>query len=253
MHHRAAAQPTPNHFRRALGLAVALLAASCTPRPQQAGVTPTPVPAPAVTYTSWVTRSAEFGAITRQVYAHATDVVTRAAAGKARGSWAVILDADETVISNLTYQLEREKLGLGFTADSWNAWTRRQEATPIPGAKAFLDHVRTLGGRLAIVTNRLESECADSRANFDKLSLAWDVFLCRPNGGPSDKNPRFAAVAAGAGLPTARPIEVIAWVGDNILDFPALDQTISRQGEAAFAPFGSRFFLLPNPMYGSWQ
>ena len=48
-------------------------------------------------------------------------------------------------------------------------------------------------------------------------------------------------------------MEVIAWIGDNILDFPALDQSISRQGDAAFAPFGRRFFPLPNPMYGSWQ
>jgi 5'-nucleotidase (lipoprotein e(P4) family) len=231
--------------------ALTLIVAACASGRGQPAVAPTP--APTVTYTSWVTRAAEYGAITRQVYTHATEAVTRAAAGRARGSWAVILDADETVISNLAYQLEREKLGLGFTPDSWNAWTKRREATPLPGAKAFLDHVRAMGGRLAIVTNRLESECADSRANFDKLSLAWDLFLCRPNGGPSDKNPRFAAVEAGAGLPAAQPVEVIAWVGDNILDFPALDQSVRQQGDVAFSRFGTRYFLLPNPMYGSWQ
>lgn len=237
---------------RALSRSIfAVLVAACASGRGQPAVSPTP--APPVTHTSWVTRAAEFGAITRQVYSHAAEAVTRAAASRTRGSWAVILDADETVISNLTYQLERERQGLGYSPESWNAWTKRQEATPIPGAKAFLDLVRTLGGRVAIVTNRLESECADSRANFDKLSLPWDVYLCRPNGGPSDKNPRFAAVAAGAGLPTAQSVEVIAWIGDNILDFPALDQSISRQGDTAFAPFGRRFFLLPNPMYGSWQ
>ncbi|MBK8249698.1 MAG: hypothetical protein IPK85_20200 [Gemmatimonadetes bacterium] len=244
--------PRRGNLSRVVALpALTLFVAACASGRGQPAVAPTP--APQVTYTSWVTRSAEFGAITRQVYAQATDVVTRAAAGKGRGSWAVILDADETVISNLAYQLEREKLDSGFTPDSWNALTKRQAATSIPGAKAFLDHVRTLGGRVAIVTNRLDSECADSRANFDKLSLPWDLFLCRPNGGPSDKNPRFTAVAAGAGLPAAQSIEVIAWIGDNILDFPALDQSIRRQGDAAFARFGTRYFLLPNPMYGSWQ
>lgn len=228
-----------------------LLVGACaarTPRP----AVPPPA-APSVTYTSWVTRSAEFGALTRQVYTQAAAVVTRAAAGRTRGTWAVILDADETVISNLTYQLERERQGLGFTAPSWNAWTRRREATAIPGAKAFLDSVRALGGRIAIVTNRLESECADTQANFAQLALPWDLFLCRPDGGPSDKNPRFAAVAGGAGLTPPRPVEVVAWLGDNILDFPALDQSLVRQGDAAFTAFGARFFLLPNPMYGSWQ
>ena len=47
--------------------------------------------------------------------------------------------------------------------------------------------------------------------------------------------------------------EIVAFVGDNILDFPALNQSIKTQGEAAFSEFGVRFFLIPNPMYGSWQ
>ena len=42
----------------------------------------------------------------------------------------------------------------------------RREATPLPGAAAFLARVRELGGRIAIVTNRLESECADTEAVF---------------------------------------------------------------------------------------
>jgi len=42
-------------------------------------------------------------------------------------------------------------------------------------------------------------------------------------------------------------------VGDNILDFPALSQAIRPKGESAFTDFGTRFFMLPNPMYGSWQ
>jgi predicted secreted acid phosphatase len=77
--------------------------------------------------------------------------------------------------------------------------------------------------------------------------------LCAPVGGPSDKGPRFEAVARGTtpvGLP---PLEVVAFVGDNIRDFPGLGQAIRAQPDAAFAPFGTRFFLLPNAMYGSWE
>jgi predicted secreted acid phosphatase len=53
-----------------------------------------------------------------------------------------------------------------------------------------------------------------------------------------------------AGLP---PLEIVAFVGDNILDFPGLSQAIMKKGDEAFADFGVRFFVLPNPIYGSWN
>jgi predicted secreted acid phosphatase len=45
---------------------------------------------------------------------------------------------------------------------------------------------------------------------------------------------------------------VVAWVGDNILDFPGMTQA-ARGDPRALAEFGKRYFILPNPMYGSWQ
>jgi 5'-nucleotidase (lipoprotein e(P4) family) len=179
------------------------------------------------------------------VEAHARD--------RAAGSWAVILDADETIISNLTYQIERARQGLGYSTESWNLWVKRREATPLPGAAAFLARVRALGGRIAIVTNRLQSQCADTAAVFEKHALVYDAMLCRPNGSPSDKNPRFEAVAAGKSPASASPLDVVAFLGDNIQDFPKLTQSVKAGSEAAFGEFGVRFFVLPNPMYGSWE
>jgi predicted secreted acid phosphatase len=60
-------------------------------------------------------------------------------------------------------------------------------------------------------------------------------------------------VASGAAFGDGKPREVVAFVGDNILDFPALKQSLRDEPEAAFDAFGRRFFVLPNPMYGSWQ
>ncbi len=201
----------------------------------------------------WSRDSAEHRAIYLQVYAAATAHVEREAASRAAGRWAVVLDADETVIDNSAYQLERERAGLPFDAPSWHEWTKRREALAQPGARSFLARVRGLGGRIAIVTNRTVSECPDTEAVFRARELAFDVILCKPDGGPSDKTPRFEAVALGttpAGLP---PLEIVAFLGDNIYDFPGLSQAIRTQEDSAFAPFGSRFFALPNPMYGSWE
>ena len=188
-----------------------------------------------------------------QAYRAATARVEQQAATRGIGTWAVVLDADETIISNFQYQIERGRLGLGYSAESWNAWVRRREATPLPGAAQFLARVRALGGRIAVVTNRLGSECPDTEAVFRAHQLPYDVMLCRPDGTPSDKNPRFASVASGAAFGGARPLDVVAFVGDNILDFPALSQQARKAGDTAFADFGTRFFILPNPMYGSWQ
>jgi 5'-nucleotidase (lipoprotein e(P4) family) len=221
-------------------------------------IPPAPAPPPAAARPvpeaiRWARTAAEHRALFLQVYALVTARVEAEAAARAAGTWGVVLDADETVIDNSTYELERAKLGRPFDDASWHAWTTRREATPLPGAAAFLARVRALGGRIAIVTNRAESECPDTEAVFRAQALAYDALLCKPDGGPSDKNPRFEAVARGTtgkGLP---PLEVVAFLGDNINDFPGLSQAIRAQDDAAFAEFGRRFFVLPNVMYGSWE
>ena len=237
----------------ALALAVVLTSACSSNRPPAAPAAAPPAAAAAALPDSlkWVERSAEYHAAVLQAFRSATAAVERHASTAGGRVWAVILDADETVISNLQYQIERSRVNAGFTPETWNAWVRRREAKALPGAAPFLARVRALGGRIAIVTNRLQSECADTQAVFNGAGLVYDVMLCRPDGGPSDKNPRFAAVAKGEG--GAGPVEVAAFVGDNIQDFPALTQATRQQGETAFADFGVRYFLVPNPMYGGWQ
>jgi 5'-nucleotidase (lipoprotein e(P4) family) len=200
----------------------------------------------------WVRDSAEFRALVAQTYRDATTGVASAAATRKPGAWAVILDADETVISNVQYQLERAQAGAVYSSESWRVWVARREATPLPGAAAFLSRVHELGGYIAIVTNRLQSECADTEAVFKAHKLIYDAMLCRPDNSPSDKNPRFAAVASGTGT-GGTPREVLAFVGDNILDFPAMTQGTAKANDAALDGFGVKYFMLPNPMYGSWQ
>jgi 5'-nucleotidase (lipoprotein e(P4) family) len=229
-------------------------APTTAPPTAPAGTTAAPAEAkPPSNAIRWARDSAEHRAIYLQIYGAATAHVEREAQTRRAGSWGVVLDADETVIDNSEYQLERERAGLPFDGPSWHAWTKRREALAQPGARAFLARVRELGGRIAIVTNRTVSECPDTEAVLRTQDLAFDVVLCKPDGGPSDKNPRFEAVARGttpAGMP---PLEVVAFVGDNIFDFPGLSQAIRKDADAAFAAFGTRFFALPNPMYGSWE
>jgi 5'-nucleotidase (lipoprotein e(P4) family) len=200
----------------------------------------------------WSRASAEHRALFLQVYRAATAQVETRAAGLTPGTWAVILDADETALDNSIYQQERARIGERYTAESFEAWARRGAATALPGVVSFTSRVRALGGRVVFVTNRAESVCPETRANLERVGVIADLVLCQPPG-PSDKNPRYRAVAAGTPPSTLPPLNVIAWIGDNIQDFPALRQDVRLAADSAFSEFGRSYFLLPNPMYGSWE
>lgn len=201
----------------------------------------------------WVRNSAEYPAATIQAYRLAARRIDIGGASRAPGTWAVSLDADETVLDNSQYQKERAAAGLGYSSESWREWVARRAAAPVPGSAAFLRRVKEMGGAIVIVTNRTPAECPDTEENFRALALPFDLILCRPENGPGDKEPRYDSVANGTARPGLRPLEIVLWVGDNIQDFPRMRQEVRKAGEAAFAEFGERFIIIPNPMYGSWE
>lgn len=201
----------------------------------------------------WTRSSAEHRALFLEIYRNATTAVEHLSIGEPKGRWGVIMDADETVLDNGQYEQERMRLGKGYSAASWAEWVRRQAAPALPGVTAFVERVHSLGGRVAIVTNRDESVCGPTRNNLAQDGIAADVVLCQPTGTPGDKGPRFEAVINGSASPALPPLDIVMWVGDNIQDFPSLGQDIRFANDSAFAPFGQRFVILPNPMYGSWE
>ncbi len=243
--------------RSQIALAVLLLALTLggcrTTAPPPAAAPPTaPAAEPAGEITPdvvWADRSAEYRAILIQTYALAEKRLEELAAGRQADTWAVALDADETVISNIQFEKELRLAGGDFTTASFTDWTARREATLLPGVMRFLDRVRELGGKIAIVTNRRQPTCPDTEANLKALSMPFDVILCRTD--DREKEPRWELVEEGkAGIP---PVEILMWLGDNIGDFPGLDQELRHLGVEAYGRFGKDFFVLPNPMYGSWE
>jgi 5'-nucleotidase (lipoprotein e(P4) family) len=240
----------------ALLLAAALAGCTAAPAPQTAP----PPPAPAATDAApmsapllWSRTSAEHRALFLQTYRQAAEALEELVAGREPFTWAVSIDADETLIDNSPYQREREAAGLGYTEESWIAWVMRREAEALPGAREFLETVRRLGGKVAVVTNRGDEVCEPTEDNLRNLRLAYDVVLCKPVGGPSDKAPRWQAVEAGEASKTLPPLDVVMWVGDNIHDFPGGSQALAEGSEDALSRFGRDLFVLPNVMYGSWE
>lgn len=242
-----------HRFSRGLGVAALVAVGACG---SSMGTGTTPVLSPAPTRPlpndlTWFRRSAEYRALARQAYRVATDRLPELTRGLDAKSWAVILDADETILDNSEYQRRRFVLDSAYTDASWNVWVFERAATAVPGAPEFIRRVKEMGGRVAVVTNRAESLCNATRENLRTIGVEPDLLLCQPPG-QSDKNPRFQRVQNGSAAPGVPALTVVAWVGDNILDFPNMSQT-ARTNPSALAEFGVKYFILPNPMYGSWQ
>lgn len=239
---------------RYYSLALLAVVAGCStrqiarrPQPTQSPTAPDTVP----TSLRWSRSSAEHRAIFLEVYGNATAQLERSAVGLPAGKWAVVLDADETTLDNSQYEQERARSGLGYSDESWTAWVKRNAATALPGAVAFTARAHSLGGRVVIVSNRDEGVCPETRQNLAKVGLVADLVLCAPFG-QTDKNPRFRAIEDGTASSSLPPLRVVIWVGDNIEDFPRLHQDIRFASDSAMSEFGKSYFLVPNPMYGSW-
>lgn len=199
----------------------------------------------------WARASAEHRAVYVQTYRMASDRLRELAAGQPTG-WAVILDADETVLDNSEYQRRIGLRGESFDPATWDTWVREVAADSLPGAAGFIALTRSLGGRVVIVTNRDDDQCDPTRENFRKLGIVVDAVLCQAPG-EVGKNTRFRAVATGVQPSPLPPLRVLMFIGDNIQDFPDTTQQIRDAAPSAYDRFGRDWFVLPNPMYGSWE
>lgn len=208
----------------------------------------------------WSRGAAEHRAIFEQTYALATQRLERLADNREPGTWAVSVDADETLVDNSLYEVEINQRGETFNLESWSEWVQRRSAPALPGAVAFTARVKELGGVVAVVTNRRAHNCAATADNLRQVGVAFDVVLCRAE--EREKEPRWDALSAGAadawpeaqrnGTDPLPELAVLLWLGDNVGDFPLQDQEIRHSAEP-LSEFGNRFFVFPNPMYGSWE
>lgn len=237
----------PPRLVRAAGLGLLALALLAPPH------LTAQAPDPTNKQVKYVRDAEEYATLARQVYRQALAVVNASGRARMTGPWSVVLDLDETVLDNSTYELERATYGTGFDDPSWNAWVQRGEAGIIPGAIEFISGVRRLGGRVAYISNRAEASRAATVANLSRFNLWTDNDrLCLTTDSTYPKRVRRSEVTEGRGNCSwsSTPAPVVVYVGDQMGDFPAAGEADADAGKDL--AFGQRFFILPNPMYGMW-
>lgn len=169
---------------------------------------------------------------------------------------AVIADVDETLLDNSPFEGWMLRSGRQFNAADWTAWVDAAEARPLAGAVEFARYAAERGVTLFYVTNRdAEHEAAtldNLRREGFPLRDDVDVLLLRGERPEwtSDKQGRRDLVAAG--------FRVVLLLGDDLNDFMTgvYDATPERRAELAASAadrFGTSWFVLPNPHYGSWK
>jgi len=171
---------------------------------------------------------------------------------------AVIVDVDETVLDNSPYQARLVRDGLAYDETTWDGWVREEKASPVPGALEFAQAAAARGITVYYVTNRAvhleEPTLKNLRAAgfpIDKaeqfLGLGFFVEGCEQEG--SEKGCRRQFIG--------RTHRVLMQFGDQIGDMVTIVSNTPAGREQAMAPYlgwvGERWFVLPNPTYGSWE
>lgn len=183
------------------------------------------------------------------------------------GRKAIVMDIDETVLDNSAYNAWLVKANEKYDESTWQKWVALRKATAIHGALEFTKLAKRMKIDVFFVTNR---ECVPvgndlcpalehTRQNllnlgFDQASNLSALMLKKqkPDWNASDKSSRRQLIA--------ETHKIIMLVGDDMGDFlPTAKVAALREGKSdiqtdkVMKQLGKSWFVVPNPMYGSWE
>jgi acid phosphatase len=235
--------------------------------------------------TLWVRQSAEFRATAESTFRAAEAALVQALADPAWSAEprqngdiaalppAVVMDVDETVLDNSEPQARMLLDGtcLGEFAATWDAWIAERRAPAVPGAVGFVRAARRMSDawgrpvRVFFVTNRecrpragSPSGCPqedDTAANLRALGL--DVPTLREDLMFRGERAEWESEKLARRLVVANTHRIVLNVGDDLADFlpDVRRQPVAERERARCAErerWGRQWFMVPNPIYGSW-
>jgi 5'-nucleotidase (lipoprotein e(P4) family) len=171
---------------------------------------------------------------------------------------AVILDVDETALDNSPFAARMVKSGAEYNEADWAAWCKEVRARALPGAVEFTQFAAKHGVAVIYISNRAKDLDEVTLANLRQagfpvsgpqafLGLGTVVDGCEQAG--SEKGCRRQLIA--------RHYRVLMQFGDQIGDFVDVNANTAdgrRRAVADYLPWvGTRWFVLPNATYGSWE
>ncbi len=169
---------------------------------------------------------------------------------------AVMLDIDETVLDNSSYEAWLINNDKSYGSKTWGPFVDSATSLAIPGSLDFIKYAGSKGVKVFYVSNRKAHLEKGTRKNL--LALGYpidtseDTVLLRQEKeawNSSSKSPRRAYITANYRL--------VIVVGDNLSDFTDSYGGSIAEREAVMKQtrdmWGSKWIMIANPMYGSWE
>jgi 5'-nucleotidase (lipoprotein e(P4) family) len=204
----------------------------------------------------WQQTSGERRALSYQAFALARMMLDRDLRMNRRSKMkrAIIVDVDETILDNSPFQAWSVTHNRPYESQRWTEWCNRAVATAVPGALEFLLYAKSRGVRVFYDSNRKQVEREGTATNLKKVGFPEvneQTLLVKTDPKSSSKEPRRMAISS--------RYHVVLLMGDDLNDFSNVfenSKTVSSRNDAVERyqkQFGTRFIVLPNPMYGHWE
>ena len=202
----------------------------------------------------WMQTSTEYRGLCYQAFNTAMIQIDKAIKNhkKKDKPLAIIFDVDETIFDNTTFDANFIGTDDKPNVENLNAWINSAKALPIPGVVNFAQEVNNKGLQIFYVTNRNYSDHLEGTfKNLKKFNFPYvdrEHVLMKTDKG--SKLERFNQIA--------KNFEVVVYIGDDVNDFPvdSYGKNFKERNEIFDAhkkDFGTKFILLPNPIYGHWE
>ena len=199
----------------------------------------------------WQQNAAEYKALCHQAFNLAKIYLDKARINYNKNPTTIITDIDETVLDNSPYNARMIRDDVNYTRATWNAWGKEETAKAVPGALAFFKYANSKGVKIFYLSNRRQEQKEETMQNLIKMgfpAVDSEHVLLRTDTGK--KQARRNTIL--------KNHHVVMLLGDNLSDFSELfdDKSTKERNnlvEKMKDNFGTKFIVLPNPMYGDWE
>lgn len=176
---------------------------------------------------------------------------------------AVVVDIDETILNNGPYEARLILNNENYSDSTWNTWVQESSAEPLPGAAEFLNYAKKEGCDIFYVSNRKKDTQSESTLrNLQKFNLpdADENHLLLKSREDTTATGRSTKEKRRLKIENELGYEILLLAGDQLTDF---DKAFDIPGDPSESQvkdslnkyqdlLGSRFILIPNPMYSDW-
>lgn len=230
---------------------------------------------------NWVRHAAEYQALSLQAYHQAerdlpeflNDRSWSAQPGQKNAHYlptAIVFDVDETVVSGVDFQLSVER---PVTQEKLNQWHSENKASAIAGFERFANKARAAGVELFFISNRpceriegIDDPCPYKSTIVNDIREAG-IEVDAEHVWLANEREQWGKEKLARREQLARTHRILMLIGDDLSDFipcvrrtpsaPCTDAATAETRQRKVVEFsgywGHGWYMLPNPMHGSWM